>query len=239
MKPYFIRHGAAAYISKVKSVCGSNLQYYYPCLETAGTAAVNRGKFSPLGDGTYTGVSLATILGPKGGVNPYYDGVNCYMSYLTASFAANFNRELGTVFVWLKAASALWTDGLAHIIVQIERGGNSDCVQLMKATGDNYLYWFYVGNNVVKGISSTSFANTNWQFMAITFSVASDQVIAYMNGVQVGDIATGLTAFRSGDLTGALLAATQPVPTTPWYGYLGHLGIVDRVLTAPELLSLV
>lgn len=224
----------------IKKIVATSPFIYFPLNETTGTAAVNQGTLGTSANGTYTGVDLANVNGPKLPYKaPYFDGANDWINVESSALNGAYNGQLGTLAIWIKAYDAsFWTDSLNHWIVRFDKDSGANYVQLLKYT-DNKIYWEYNSNSVTKTIGSDAYKNTNWQMMACTWSLAADEVKAYMNSVQVGSTATGLGTWSGGSLENAHIGCLHHTPTFPMKGYLAHCAMWARVLSQPELLSLV
>ena len=234
-----IRAKGGTYINRVVATAPI---VYFPLNEASGIDAVNRGTLGSSANGTYTGVDLANMAGPKTPfLHPYFDGVNDYVNIDSAALDGGYNGREGTVNIWFKAYNAaFWTDNANHFLFRITRDNTwSNTIVLAKVVAENALGWYYDSNATLDAITSSAYKNTNWQMMSMTWSYSADQMKAYMNGVQVGATQTGLGAWSNGALIAALLASDITPPNGPMAGYLAHAALWNRVLTVTELLALV
>jgi hypothetical protein len=213
---------------------------YFPLNESSGTAAINRGSLGTPANGTYTGVDLANTAGPKTPfLAPYFDGVNDYVNIMSAALDATYNGQLGTIACWYKMNDmSLWTDGVYHWFIRLDRAGAQNKIQLLKRDVNNMLYWNYYANGVDTSITDITHADTSWHFMAMTWNLAADQMRAYLDGAQIGGTITGLGTWQAGNLDHANIGVQYLTPTYPHKGWLAHAALWNRVLSPTELLAL-
>lgn len=155
-------------------------------------------------DGNSTGVPNATIdysehannatvynatWLPTGGYDGYgayeFDGTNDFID-LNAS-TLNFNQTSGTIMAWFKFDDvASWSDGLTRNLFQF-RGGSGNAVTLYKSNTDE-MVWRYVADSVADEttLAVGSRTDTDWHHIAMTWSVADQEMKAYWDGVQTG-----------------------------------------------------
>jgi concanavalin A-like lectin/glucanase superfamily protein len=209
---------------------------YFPQGEASGTTIAdesNNGR-----SGTYTGVDLGQTGIGDGRTSPSYDGVNDYGDIYTASFASAFNKDEGTIAVWLKVASAsVWTDGTSRRAVLLQTD-TSNRVSISRASSNNQLIANYTAGGTQKQVVIAT-SSTAWLHVAVTWSKANDQVIVYFNGTQSGTTQTGLGSW-SGVLNSAttLLGAISKTPTQAWSGFLAHAAVWTTPLSAAQILTL-
>jgi len=81
--------------------------------------------------------------------------------------------------------------------------------------------------------------STAWLFHVMTFSYAADQVIYYFNGSPT-ETDTSIGAWVGAISSVANVGCQSPaVPTTsPWHGYISHVAMWDKVLTAAQVAAL-
>jgi hypothetical protein len=231
-----IRTKGSLYTSKV---IATGPLVYFPLNESSGTTAYNRGLLASA-NGRYAGVDLANLAGPKSPfLHPYFDGVNDYCDIDSAALDAAYNGQLGSLAVWYKMADmSVWTDGNYHRFVRLDRASAIHRITLMKDMANNTLIWDYVANSVIKRVSDLTHADTNWHFMAVTWSLAANQMKAYFDGAQIGSTQTGLGTWAAGSLDNAMLGALNTTPTNVHKGWLAHAALWTRVLSDSEILSL-
>ncbi len=237
MNNLVIRAKGGTYINRVVATAPL---VYFPLNEASGTAAINRGTLGTPANGTYTGVDLANLAGPKAPfLHPYFDGVNDYVNIMSAALDAGYNGQLGTVACWYKMNDmTLWTDGLYRWFIRFDRGAALNKIQLLKRDVNNMIFWNYVANGVDNSVTDIAHADTSWHFMVMTWSLAADQMKAYLDGTQIGGIITGLGTWPAGNLDHANIGVQYLTPTFPHKGWLAHAALWNRVLSPTEILLL-
>ena len=208
---------------------------YWPFNELSGAAAINYGTLGAAANGAYTGATLAQIAAPGGGLAPLFDGVNDFCDLYSAAFAGAFNPALGSMAVWFRTVAGL----SSGVILSIRTDDTNRVIikHVADTTGDFNLEYNAGGTAET---SSTYDATTGaWYHAVVTWSVAADQVIFYVNGAQLGVTATGL-----GTWVGALNAARctagcySTSATLDYNGYIAHPALWDKVLTPTEILTM-
>ena len=215
---------------------------YWPQWETAGTISFDISGHSPLSeqDGTYTGVTLAQPGIGDGRTSGRYDGGLDYDNIYSVSLNAAFNGQLATLMVWVRVSGAgVWTDGAARKIIYFRVDANNQLF-LQKPAANNQLDGTYIAGGVTKVVISAAFAGrTDWIPVAITVDRSADEMITYVDGVQIGAIQNGLGIWAGNlDATRVLIGALHPAPLQVWDGYLAHGAVWDRALSPAEVLSL-
>lgn len=214
---------------------------HWPLYDLTGTIARNSmNTFNTILDGTYTGVTLQQPGIGDGFNSVLFDGATNYCNIYSSGFANAFNGALGTLATWFRvSSSSVWTDNAAHAICYLQVDANNYILLWKAGSGDaNKLEWSYNGSGTSRGVTLAT-TPTTWQHMAITWDKAANQLIAYINGVQTGTTQSGFGVF-SGSLaaTTTVIGAATTTPTQVWSGYLAHVAVWNRALTATEILSL-
>lgn len=206
----------------------------WPLSETMGTRAADEiGGFN----GTYSAsVGLNAVQFPDGTPAPLFDAAEDVIAIPNAALDTPFNPALGTMGVWLKArASSVWTDGVSRIAYSVGVDANNR-IFFNKTTTSNRFDVFYVAGGTSKQIATTSFNPTTWFHSVITWDVTSDEVKAYINGIQ-----SGSTLNTLGTWAGALSDFTaignfrQVGGANFWDGYVKYPFLASRVFTPAEI----
>lgn len=209
---------------------------YWPLAEASGTAAVNYGTLGTDANGAYTGVDLANAIGPDG-VNsaPYFDGTNDYVNVLTNAFKGAIAPAIGTIMVWIKRpADPGWNASDADYFVEFRFSSSSYVIRIYKSNAT--IVFRYQSGATVVTLSATE-SSTDWLHLALTWTVAGNELKAYRNGSQLGTTKTGLVA-PTGDLSLATIGALDLNPNNPWLGHLAHVAVWTSVLTAAQIADL-
>jgi hypothetical protein len=235
MKPIFRSKGS--YNSRIIATAPL---VYFPLDEVSGSVAKNWGSLGAAANGSYTGVDLHYTPGPKGGGAPYFDGVNDYVNFYSAALAAAFNGDAGSILVWAKVFNpGVWTDGQYRNPLMVGADGTINYLLIRKKSGDNQMSWYRYANSVLQTVVLTTTGPTNWMQLALTWSKNADQVKTFFNGTQSGNTQTGLENFIGNIASNyAVVGAFNSSIAQPWYGYLAHAAVWDRVLTPAEIASL-
>lgn len=206
-------------------VAATNLIRYNKLNETSGTAIVDSS--GNAFTGTYTGVDLANTGSPfLPDKAPFFDGVNDYGALFSAAFASAFKMNEGCILLWVKVNSAaVWSDGAVRMLFEFDAGGN-DRVYIRKEATNDTISFVRTGNAASKSVSH-NLSPTAYFSAMLSWSIANDQLKAYVNGVQVGSTQTALT-ISAATITAAVLASLNTTPSQVWHGWLSRLTIWDR-----------
>ena len=227
------------YANKVLATQLGNLIGYWPLWEASGTVAESL-VFSPARDGTYntdvSGWPPGVGIG-DGRTAPIFDGDDV-VDIFSLGLQGAFDGDEGTMNVWSIVANAgIWADGLLRRQVILRRDANNR-VQIEKAVGVNQTAYVHRGSGVlISGV--TGGAPVVWTMSSFTWSLSSNRLRKYSNGVLSGGDVAGQAAFLG------LLSATETVigagstgVGNPYLGRLAHAAVWDTELTGPELLNL-
>lgn len=214
---------------------------YWMQAESSGSVSIDEVN-SPAQDGAYTGVTLGQPGIGDGRTSPLYDGANDFNNVFSASLQGAFNVSEGTFMCQIKVSGAgIWTDGSRHYAGLFGADGAANAAYIRKSTANNTIDFVYAANGTVEIVSPAGITTTDFLNAAITWSVAADEVRAYIDGAQVGVTQNGL-----GVWVGALNAVRAVFGSTagsgaftPWDGNLAHGAVWDRPLSPAEVAGLV
>ena len=230
--------GGVSYIDKVLGIQPADLLAYWPLNETSGMNA-NNVEGTAARDGTYTGVTLNSIIGPDGANGaPFCDGANDYVDVFSTSLRDVFDGDEGTYAWWQKVFNAgVWTDATVRV-PSILGTDASNRLLLQKRSQVNSMRLRHDAGGANKGVNPSS-SETGWEHFAITWSLLADEVKIYQDGSQFGATQTGLNAWV-GVLTigNCFIGASSAVPAQVFHGYLAHVNTWSIPLPPTEILSL-
>jgi hypothetical protein len=225
-----------------KKVLGTGPFAYWPLNEFSGTTAYNYGIAGLTLNGLYK--RDVSVMGIGAGAKPsesapYFggaDGVNIY----TAGLNAAFDPALGSMMIWGKIAAAEWADGTNRFLMNIGVDAVNNFVSILKAIAVNSISYWYKAGGTLESQTTGGLTTEGWQCFVMTWSVAADAVIYYLNGATTGAADNTLGAW-AGALAANLcnIGAQTSTPGTPFVGYLAHTAIWDRVLSPVEIAALV
>ena len=225
------------YDQLVLSTQSANLLAFWPLEETSGTT-VNDTSGNAY-NGSYSGPTVNATTFLDGNPAPSFDGINDYANVYSAGFASAFNKNEGTVSIWVKMSGAgVWTDGTNRGITHFG-ADTSNRVRMFRTTTNNQLQFTYTGAGTVKTVSDTSLAGvTSWFLLTETWSKSADQLKAYINGSQVGTTQTGLTTW-TGALSNTLTVLGANNTSANFFsGYLAKAAVWKTPLSAAEISAL-
>ena len=223
------------YAQRISALFGSSMIGYWRQAEPSGTVAIDSSGNNR--NGTYTGVTLGAAGIGDGSTAASFDGTTSFNNVYSAPLAGAFNGAAGTVAGWCKASGAgIWTDGLVHRVAHFRVDANNNA-SIYKTTTNNTLTYDYIAGGTTKTVSSTAGGgNTSWFFLALTWSVAANAMMAYYNGAQVGTTQTGLGTWAGSLLSTATVLGSQNTgPAQVWSGSLAHAILLNRAATAAEV----
>jgi hypothetical protein len=228
-----LRRPKANYNSRI---IASKPLVYFPLNEASGSVAKNWGTLASA-DGSYTGVDLKNKAGPRGGLFPYFDAANDYVDVHSVALAAAMDGDLGTLMLWFKAyAVDDWTDDTIRYCTYLLADSDNKWALYKSSTDNQFMIARKAAGTWETVAVSMTDPNCLWYCPAITWDASAQETRAYMNGVQTGNTLTAKNFV--GSLTLGLIGAASKVPVNVWHGYVAHLAIWDRVLSAIELLAL-
>lgn len=171
-----------------------------------------------------------------------FDGTNDCVDIYSAAFQSAFNINEGTISIFAKVTnSGVWTDATVRQLIRILADASNN-IQLQKDSTNNQIKFTISFGGTTKTIFTSGMGSTLGYFhMAITWSKANDQIIAYLNGKQTGSTQTGLGQWANSvafTISQVVLGAAANSGSTPWNGNLAHPAIFNRPLTATEIFNI-
>jgi hypothetical protein len=224
------------YRDRVLRIQRPSLVAYLPLGERAGAVAIDAS-----GNGR-NGASTAVALGHPGpggrASGVLLDGSTSYINWYSTSLRDAFNNAEGSLVVWCKVPSAVWTDGASHTLCRLRADANNS-IDINKSTTNNRVNCAYLAGSTNSQVQITSITSLDWLCFGLTWSKAADQVIGYMNGVQQGATLTGLGVWAGNLASGnTVVGAATLTPTGAWNGHIAHAALWSTPLTAAEMLRL-
>ena len=211
---------------------------YWPLCEAAGTTA--RCLTNTAMNGTYN--SDVSTWPPGSGIGdgnsaPVFDGTNDLVNIWTATFAAAFDGQEGSVMTWQRVANAgIWTDGINRWIINLRRAA-TDEAGVYKPGANNRIDWYYTANGVTEAHNNVT-TTTDWFQQVMTWSVAADEVRYYQFGAWLATD-TVLGAFVGPIANGAVVIGSRFVPVNlPWSGGIAHVAYWNNPLPASTIADL-
>jgi hypothetical protein len=189
--------------------------------------------------GVYTGVDLGQPGIGDGRTCPLWDGVNDYGNVYSAGLAGAFNTSEGTLALWLRAASAgVWTDATTRNIARFAVSVSNE-VRIQREATNGVVSVRYTGGGTNKQVNISSLSGTGWYHVALSWSIAANELRGYLGGVQQGATQTGLGAWV-GALTSTttILGAFSTLPQFVWSGSIAHAALWSTPLSAADVARL-
>jgi len=211
-------------------VLGLNPIAYWPLNDLSGATAV---ELVAGNNGTYTGVSLAQSQPPF--VAPLFDGANDYCNIYSAGLVSAFNGQAGSLALWCKVSGAgVWADGASRYMATIYVDADNSLL-IKKASAAGTLQILYKAGATTKTFTLGSLSTTGWFHYAFTWSLATNQAIAYYNGVAASPQTSLGTWAGNPAANQTLIGAYITTPSNIWSGWLVHPAIWDRALSDEEI----
>lgn len=228
--------GSSPYSDMVKATFGASLLAYWPLWEPSGTIATD---ISGNGrDGVHTGVTLGQPGIGDGRTSALYGGDGDRTNVYSTSLRDAFNGAEGTVMVWAKVSEVgVWTDATQRRLFYLA-ADSSNRVYMSREATNNILGVYYAAGGTLKSVA-LSLSSIAWLRLIITWNKSIDQMKAHLDGIQQGATQTGLGTW-AGQLASSttLLASGSTGGASPWFGYLAHVALGNRALTAAEVAAL-
>jgi hypothetical protein len=210
---------------------------YFPMDEVSGSVAKNWGSLGIAANGSYTGADLHSAPGPKGSGAPFFDGVNDFGSMYSAAFCTAFDAIGGecSIGCWCKVyGAAAWTESVEKEVMRISSGVPYSRVLYQRINSGNDLQTRWDGGGVLLA-KTASDKPLDWFHILMTVSLSADAMRFYVNGVQSGTTGTGVQAWDGSTNGAAIASCAHASPSLPWHGWLAHLAIWNRALSADEI----
>ena len=216
--------------ARIKGIATANLIGYWPLAEAGGTVAIDESGAGR--NGAYTAVTLAQSGTGDGRTSASFDGSTSYASLQSVSLTNAFNGAEGGLIGWVRIPTeATYADGVSRTIVVFLVNSSNRVVFDKPSTGG--LRCRYIAGGTTESISITT-TSLAWQFMALTWSKAADEVKAYLGSVQQGSTQTGLGVF-AGSLASVTIGAADTTPTLVMSGNIAHVALWDTPLSAAQI----
>lgn len=224
-----------AYTTKVAA---SGPIAYWPMAEASGTTALDASGNGRTG--AYTAVTLGRTGIGDGRTAAGFDGTTSFNNIFSASLAAAFSGQEGTLAAWCQvSASGVWTDGAVRQVAEIRADANNFADIIKNSTNNQAMLRFRAAGTAIMSVNLNSMTTTGWFHVALTWSRAADEFKGYLSGTQSGATQNGLSLFAGSPAnTSTLVGALSTAPTQVWSGNLAHVAVWARPLSATEIATL-
>jgi len=182
-------------------------------------------------NGIYTGATVGQTATTLLGYSVLFDAVNDYLNFFTGDWAALFDESTGTLNVF--AQSNTWAAGTDTLAV-ISADANNKI--LIERTGTDIVA-SYIAGGTTDSVTVASGSPAGYFMITMKWNVPSDAVTVLYNGVQSGDIQTGLGTW-SGTIDTAIIGAASTTPTQSWSGHITRYALYVAVKTDAEILAM-
>jgi len=229
------RRPNSPYADKLRSIFGGNLTAHFPMWEDQGNIAI---ELAHGWNGTANTLAFGQPGAGDGRTSPLFNGTTGIINAYTPLLSAAWNGQELTISLWVKVFdNAVWTDTATRRFITFQQDG-SNRILLQKNPNTGALFQ-YMGGAVTKSVTRPVAGTTaNWTHIALTISKAGDAMKAYWNGVQEGTTQTGLGTWPAGTPTTFFVGAASAAAGDKHYGWMAHLAIGNRALTAAEVAAL-
>jgi hypothetical protein len=211
---------------------------YWPLADSGGSVAVDASGNGR--DGVYTSTTLGVTGIGDGRTAAAFDGTASRVNVYSASLDAAFNNAEFTIAGWFQVSAAGdWTDATNRVAMHLGVDTTNNYTRILKSSTSNLLVPSCVAGGTSDFVNVSSFSPTAWFHVALTRSVAADQLKVYVNGAQSGTTQTGMGTWAGAlSNTRCVLGAQQTTPSLLWKGNIAHAAVWARPLTAAEVASL-
>lgn len=188
-------------------------------------------------NGAHTAVALGNAGIGDGQVCPFYNPSDPgYTNLQTATLAANFDGQTGTLSFWSKVSAAgVWTDGTTRVLLIVYVDG-SNFIQINRTAVNGDLEYRYVANGTTELVTVNGLSTTNWMHHALTWDLGADEVKAFYGGSQTGATQSGLGTWAGAPT--AVYVGVGALVNFPWSGYAAHVALWDSALTPTQVATL-
>jgi len=222
---------AASYRARVLA---TNPSRYNPLAEGGGTSIIDIASNNY--SGVYSGVTWDGTLSPFGEPVPFFDGVNDYGNLLSAAWSSAFSYNEGCLLIWFKVANAgVWTEGVTRRIVELNRSASPDHdITIVKSSTSNRLSLLRRVPGSLRLFDIDGVSNPNWISLMLSWSVAANQLRAYINGTLFGTTVAP-TGTGSGLLRSYIGVINHSPPSSVFHGYFSNLVFWPGPATADKI----
>jgi hypothetical protein len=204
--------------------------------EISGTSAVNAEGTSAR-DGSYVnGVTLNAATFTDGTPAPSFDGTNDCVNVYTSSLASATNFNEGTFAVWMNPDATFLASATGGYLTLMTDSSAANGIQIFKSASANSFFFRRTVASVNKTITRT-ISTAVWHHLALTWSAANNQLIAYVDGSSVGSDVAGSISAALGS-SRAAVGASASTGSTPWKGNLKYATLWTTPLSAGEIAAL-
>lgn len=219
------------YVTRAKSVLGSDLVAHYPLWETSGAtiADVSGNGYN----GANNGTTLANSTSMMGKPVPLF-GTSADIDIYSAGLAAAWPnvRYVGGFAKLLN--SGVLTDAQTRYLFWVQSGSTADRVFLRRSTVDYQMVSFYVAGGTTESVNIYK-AFTDWFHWSITWDYVTDVIIWHINGAEVSR-STGLGTWGGTIATNAMRIGSAV--TNFWSGWQSNIVVGSKFVSAAEALQL-
>jgi len=208
---------------------------YWPNWDALGSGTAEELVNSPAQDGTHTNVTCGQPGIGDGRTSCWYDGVNSRTDVFSAAFQAAWDGDEGTMLCWARVANAgVWADGADRMVTFVGQL-LIRFVDIFKDNPNNINAQRVVPANV-RGVAWVAAPTTTWMCLAVTWSVAANEVRCYWDGAQQGAPQIGPVAWGANPITQAWIGSLLPL--VRWHGWLAHCAVWDSALAPAAMADL-
>lgn len=205
---------------------------YWPLDETSGTIVFDRSGHGF--HGTYTGATLANTAAPGGGLAPYFDGINDRADMQPNELLAVLSHSEFTMMAWAKVLNAaVWAETAYREVFHL-RVNNNNRAYMIKPTTANTFQYIYNGGNSNTRLHQWSISSLAWMHLVLTVSVTGNVMRSYIDTVEFSPPASSITPWVGTPMVGVGCDGSA----SWWRGWLAHVAIWNRALSADEVAAL-
>jgi hypothetical protein len=157
--------------------------------------------------------------------------VEPYDSVEATGLITDFDTDELTVAAWFKLPEANW-DSYSTQRTVVSLGEDVNNRLWIYQSAANALTWAYVAGGTTKSVTKSAISDSDWHHVALTVSVAADEMIAYYDGVQEGSTQTSLGTYVGSLEDGFSYAFYN------WPGHGAHLATWSTPLSAANIETL-
>jgi len=183
-------------------------------------------------NGVHANVALGQPGIGDGGTSAGYDG-RATTNIFSPSLSAVYNGAETTLVMW--AITTDWTDGAERKLFNVNSIVNNDFLFVRKSPFNNRVDAALKSGGVTKIASETPYSPTEFFMLACTVSETNDELILYLDGVEVDSVA-GLGIWGA-PITAAFIGALNAV-THRWDGCITLCTLFDRALPPATIADL-
>lgn len=224
------------YYQQIINTFGSSLIGYWPLSEASGTVATDLSGNSR--NGVHTNITLGQTGIGDDLTSAKYNGATSKTNIYSASLSSALDGNEGTLIAWIKPIDGtVWTDGLTRNIFNFYVDANNS-ISIAKGLVGTINATQRAGGVSIINTFEPRGNSTDWMRVTMTWSKSLNQFYTYVNDNPIYPVQTGLGTFAGALNSNYANIGAFSTNTQVWNGYIAHSILLNRAITANEVVNM-